>query len=100
MASPFIIPNRNAGYSAPKSPYENQWVASARDYKLKQQGVATPALPKGKPPVQKPAPITHDGAESQSSQREELKALAKKSTKQVREWLREQVEALDDSSSD
>ncbi len=97
MASPFIIPNRNAGYSSPKSPYENQWVASAREYKLKQQGVPTPALPKGKPPVQKPTPIVEEPA---SSQREELKLLAKKSTKQVREWFREQVEALDDSSSD
>ncbi len=95
MATPFITPNRNAGYSAPKMPYENQWAASARDYKLKQQGISTPALPKGKTPTPKPAPIVD---EDQHSQREELKALAKKTTKQVREWFREQVDALDESS--
>lgn len=93
MAAPFITPNRNAGYQAAKLPYENQWVASARDYKLKQEAAnAPPKKSAASKPSQQLTP--------EPSQNAELKELAKKSTKQVREWFKDQVDALDDSSED
>ena len=98
MASPFVSPNRNVGYNAPKSPYENQWAVSARDYKLKQQGISTPALPahrSASPPVKLQAVKAQP-----HSQRVELQEVAQKTPKQVREWMREQVALLEDSSSD
>ncbi len=91
----FKAPDRNAGYGAPKSSFPGYWDKANRPVGLPQ--IQT-QIPQRQPPSL-PA-ISQAVNPPSSSQTAELKELAQKTPKQVREWLREQVAALEDSSSD
>jgi hypothetical protein len=76
-----------------RSSYEGFWDASKRQAAENAARNKSPVAAKASPPS-----ATH--TEHEPSRTDILNVLAKKTTKDVRNWFREQIEGLDDSSSD
>jgi len=82
--------------SSSRSPYEGFWAASKREAAQTQAKQAGPLDAKKKTLAPPMAPHT----EQEPTRTDIMTVLAKKTTKEVRNWFREQIEGLDDSSSD
>jgi hypothetical protein len=80
-----------------RSPYESFWDASRRQAaeaaKAQSRPPTTPRMGLALSAVAAPV-------EREPTRTDVMSVLAKKTTKEVREWFREQIEGLDDSSSD
>ena len=101
MSRPFPSRNGNNASTSRSPPYPSIW-SQSQAQSPPQRAQPNPRLPSS-PSVSPNTRLNQSSAipiSPNNSRTEELQALAKKNTKVVRAWLKEQIAALDDSSSD